>query len=329
MMLKYVLSGLLSLLFIFTVTAQDLTIKGIPQQQQATPQQELGAALDALSAPQPPLWNRSLAVEPGMESFDDGMHHAYSITIHELRKDNLISGEWKDRMKDRGSKVSFKKGVARAEGVNVPEIHYGKMTVLAKFDENKGVENVRLSVAFIHDGRAISPQDYPMEHEKAMQMMYNVSVELNRAVVSEQLAEQEDILKGLEKDLDNLRKDNERLHRTIEKNQRNLGKAQEDHQSLTNELAVAREQVQAMEGRLAYSPDPDQTKELVKMRKDIDKMESKTNKLESDQLDYQRDITDAQHAIPENEQAQQAKLREIELQKSVIERYRRKLADVR
>jgi len=264
-----------------------------------------------------------------METFDKEMHHAYSITIHELRKDNLIAGEWKDHMKDRGSKVSFKRGVARAEEANVPEIHYGEMTVLAKFDENKGGENVRLSVAFVHNGRAISPEDYPMEHEKATQMMYDLSVELNRAVVTQQLEEQEDILKGLEKDFSNLQKDNGQLNRTIEKNERNLSKAQADHLDLTNELAAAKEQVQDLEGRLAYSADPDQTKLLVKMRKDINKLENKVSRLESDQLDYQREIADAQNAVPENEQAQQAKLEEIEMQKSVIERYRRKLADVR
>lgn len=318
-----------TLLLLVAATAQTLTVKGVPQQQ-TTPQQELGAALDALSAPEPPLWNRSLMVEPGMESFDDAMYHAYSIMIHELRKDNLIAGEWKDLMKDRGSrKVSFKKGVARAESANVPEIHYGEMTVLAKFDENRGAENVRLSVAFIHNGIAISPRDYPMEHEKAMQLMYDLSVELNRAVVTEQLDEQEDLLGDLEKDLDNLRKDKDRLERTIEKNQRNLERAQADHHELTNELTTTREQVQALEGRLAFTPDPDQTKELVKMRKEVDRLEKKINRLESDQLDYQREISDAQNAIPENEQAQQAKLQEIEMQKGVIERYRRKLANVR
>ena len=326
---------LLSTLLSATPLLSQQTIKGIPkpQEQKETVPQATLTTKGVETAPTteeelPPLWTRELAVRDGSESFEGYVLHAYTITIHEIRKDNLIGSIWKDRLKDRGSKVTVKKGIARAEKVSLPEITHEYLDVVAKFDENKGAETVNMTVSFLKDGKAINPEDDPEAHEKAMQMMYNLSVDLNRAVVNEQIEDQEKIRRDLEKDLDRLRKENENLYKTIDKNERNLAKAESDQQQAEQELETSRESVTAIEARVAYDADENQLKELSKVRKEIEKLERNISKLIDDQVKYKQEITEARNAIPENEKLQEWKQQEIENQQGVIARYRKKLAAV-
>lgn len=268
-------------------------------------------------------WDKSLEVETGNESFGDDTHHAYTITIYDVN-DNFVSGGWKDHVKDKGGKVSTKKGVASVEQMSLPEVHPAPLDVHAKFEQDKKNDAVRMTVAFVQDGTAINPEDHPEAHDNAQAMMYDLSVQLNRAAVGQQLEEQEKELEKMEKDLEKLKKDNEKLHDDIDKNGKNYSKAIDDQGKAEKDLSRAKEEVTAFQAEIGTSGDSKQLKELSKMKKDIDNLEKKITNLKDDQSKYQNAVSDAEKAIPKNEEEQQELMEQITAQKELIEKYRQK-----
>ena len=300
----------------------------LPAQHAAFPADQTAKGVDtAQFAKKAKLWTRHLEVEADdTESFDGSLYPAYSITIFDVKGTN-IGSLWKDEIKKRADKISSKR-VIMAQKVSIPEIHAGYLDVYAKVEESKAANSARLSLAFMNEGTAISAKTDSIAHAKAQKFMYDLSVRMNRAVVNEQVANQEKTQEQLEKDLAKLQNENLKLHDSIDKNKRNLAKAEADQKQSETDLAAAKENVGAFETKMGTSPTEKDMKELSKMRKNAANLESRISKLISDQADYKLKITEAENAIPLNEQAQEAKKVEIEEQKKVVAQYRQKLADV-
>ena len=273
-------------------------------------------------------WDGKLEVESGNQSFGEDVHHAYTITIYDV-KDNFVSGQWKDHIKEKGGKVSVKKGVASAEQASLPEIHSDPMDILTTFEEDKKSDAVKMNVAFVLDGQAVNPDDHPELHAKAEDAMYELSLSLNRAVVGEQVAEQEKALEKLEKDLESLKKENEKLKDDGDKNEKNRSKAESDQKKAESDLNSAKMELAAFEAEVGSGADAKQTKELAKKKKDIENLEKKIVNLKDDQVKYQKNIEDARSGIPKNEKAQEALMEQIAEQQEILAAYRQKLADVK
>ncbi len=311
--LLYLFSTLL-FLFPFYTEAQEetpLTKKGVKEKEE-------------VASP----WTHDLKVKTGEESFDDTYHHAYQITVFDL-KNSKVAKLWKDEIKRKSDKLKGvkKKGV-QSHTVNLPRITLEPLEVHAKVEDGITPNSSVLAITFINDGTEIGPETFPELHEKVEKMMYDLSVTMNKAVVQEQLEEQEGILEDLQKDLEKLKKDKVELHDDIAKNSKRLQEAEmkeveeeQKRESLAKEMADHR-------AAAGEQPSADELKQRSKIRKDLSKLEKSISKLKENKISYKHKIAEADEAIPANEQEQEAKIKEIENQKLIVEQYRKKLQDV-
>ena len=276
----------------------------------------------------PKLWEEKLYVDTGFVSFNGVLNYAYTISVFELDKTGFLANLWKKEIKEKGGKIKTSKGVASADKVSFPEIHAEYLDVLAMFEVDKDNDIVKMSVAFMKNKEAIGPESDQEAHLKAMKVMYDLAVRMNRAVVNEQVVGQEKELAKLEKDLENLKKENKKLHESIEKNKKNLTKAGKDQNNVENDLKKSRKELTDYEKELGASANDKQLKELSKMRNNLERMEKKIGNLINDQKKYENTIRDAKKAIPKNETEQEGKILEIENQKFMVRQYRQKLADI-
>lgn len=275
------------------------------------------------------LWTRELEVSTGEEFFDDTRHHAYKITVFDL-KNSKVEKYWKDEIKRNSDKMKGvkKKGVLSYR-VDLPQITPEPLEVHAKAEDGITPNSSVFAVTFIkNDGTEIGPETDPELHSKVEKMMYDLSVRMNKSVVRDQMEEQEDILEDLQKDLEKLQKDNGKLHDDIAKNTQRLEEAKLDQAKEEQELEMLTKEIADYEASIGESPSADNLKQLSKLRKKLTKLERSVSKLKESQIDYQHKIAAAEEAIPVNEQEQEAKMAEIENQKIVVEQYRKTLEDV-
>lgn len=292
--------------------SQQLTKKGIEE----TP---------APPVPREAMWTRDLSVETGLQQFEAGIFPSYTITIYDTNE-KMLERIWKDEIKRKSDKFTNKRDLVALQA-KLP-FHDEPMDVHATFDFDKRDNTTRMHVTFLHNGEAVDMDANPETHALAEKMMYDLSVRMNQAVVLEQIEDQENIQKGLEKELDKLRRENDKLHDSILKNQQRLEKAKSDQASLEREVEYQKERIDNYEEQTAENRSSDNLKELSKMRNDLSKMERKISDLISDQHKYENDIREAEEAIPVNESDQEKKAEEIEQQKGVVEQYRQKYKEV-
>ena len=72
-------------------------------------------------------------------------------------------------MKDQDAKVTNKK-VLMAEGVSWPKVYEKPVNVFARFDQQSN-DVIRLNLAILADGEAISPESHPEAHERIMELL--------------------------------------------------------------------------------------------------------------------------------------------------------------
>lgn len=275
------------------------------------------------------VWDKKINVETGRQNFDGTDYYAYSVPIYETKAKDITKNEIKDLVKEKHSKLSVKKGILRAEKVMLADLHPGPMDVMAFFDKDKKHDAVIMHIAFVHgDGTAINPDDFPREHKKTEDLVYQLGVELNRAVVRDQLAEQEKILEKMEKELEKLEKQEQNLERDAEKAEKNLADAEKDQQKEEQDLAEKRQELQELERQVGLTPSEEQAKELAKLRKDIEKSEKKIAKLLKAEDKYEQNRTDAGEETPKKQEDINEMMKEIAEQKELIEQYKKKLAAV-
>lgn len=261
-------------------------------------------------------WDHELSVESGEILFDDRSHYAYSIEIFNTRN-NFVQRLWRDQLKNSCDKI--RRNVAYGARL---AIHDDPLDMHTAYEEDKRTGLVTMSAAFLHNGEAINPDDDPEAHRKAEEMMYEMAVSMNKAVVNDQIEEANKELEKLHKDLEKLRRDNGKLHETILKNQKDLEKAQKDEKSLKRDVKNQEKDIEQFERKTGEERSTNDLKKLAKMQKELTRLQDKLNRVKSDQIKYGRNIRDAEREIPINEREQVAKEKEIAAQEEKLNQLR-------
>lgn len=257
-------------------------------------------------------WNKELEVKTGEVLFDDRSYYAYTIEIYDT-DDRFVEKLWKDQLKNISDKV--KRNIAYGAFLS---IHDEPLDMHVLIVENKKGNFVSKSAAFLDNGTPINPEDYPEAHQKAKEMMHDMAVQMNKAVVQEQTEEATKELEKMQKDLEKLRKDHVKLHETIVKNQRDLEKGQKDEKELEKDIRTEEKDIERLEEKAGEERSLDELKKLEKMHRNLARLQDKLNRVKSDQIKYGQNIRDAEREIPRNEQEQVAKEKEVAAQEAKL-----------
>ena len=275
-------------------------------------------------------WNNDLEVLTGMEKFDDGEHFAYSTYVYETAKSDikkLISDEVESRT---GSKTKNKK-VIMGENIRLPGYEDKDVTVHAKTDDAKKMKDVvKVSVAFVHQGKDVSPQNYPDADKDARELIHKLGVKLNKAVVTEQIEDAQKELDDLTKKHEGATKDKQKLEEQNRDAETKIAKLQADKVKMEGKMNSAKAEEASM-ATLANSSTAD-AKDLKKYAKAKDKAQSAEKKY----MNVDQDIAKLNSKISENQgDLGQLELElnqyteQLETQKELVESLKTKLAAVK
>jgi DNA repair exonuclease SbcCD ATPase subunit len=260
------------------------------------------------------FWEKDLEVTRESVEFEDSIHSAYVIQIHDVTE-KAVRKYWKSYLKDHDAKVRGRAEM-RAEGAVLPNIQPEPLDLLTNF--STGSENaIQMRVAFLSDTEEESVSDANIKT-----YLEGLAIQFNKQVVGHQLQQQSKVLSDLQNDLQDLQKDYAKERRSITRNKKKIEKAKQ-------KLARWEANISAQKSRLeVFSLKEDRTTADAKA---MDKINRRIDRWTKQKVDIQQDITlieaeiqKAEVNLPHLLEEQERLTQEIERQKEMIERYREK-----
>jgi len=170
---------------------------------------------------------QKISVKDGSEKFSNGSHNAYTTTIYETSKDDVMS-KWKSFLKDfKNEKVKTDNGEIFGDNIVIKDWGNNPVDIYATFEEDKKTKTVIMHVAFDLGGAYLSGSDGD-KHRNAEKMIKDFAVKTTKESMGDKVKDQEKILGKLEDNQKDLEKDNKNYKSDIEDYKAKIKKAEEN-----------------------------------------------------------------------------------------------------
>lgn len=170
---------------------------------------------------------QKISVKDGSEKFSNGSHNAYTTTIYETSKDDVMS-KWKSYLKDfKNEKVKTDDGEIFGDNVLIKDWGNNPVDVYTKFVEDKTAKTVTMHVAFDLGGAYLSGSDGD-KHKSAEKMLKEFAIKTTKESMGDKVKDLEKVLGKLEDNQKDLEKDNKNSKSDIENYKGKIKKAEED-----------------------------------------------------------------------------------------------------
>lgn len=170
---------------------------------------------------------QKITVKDGSEKFSNGSHNAYTTTIYETSKDDVMS-KFKSLLKDfKNEKVKTDNGEVFGDNVVIKDWGNNPVDIYATFEEDKTAKSVVMHVAFDLGGAYLTGSD-GVKHQSAQKILKEFSVKTTKESMGEKVKDLEKILGKLEDSQKELEKDNKNSKSDIEDYKSKIKKAESD-----------------------------------------------------------------------------------------------------
>ena len=247
-------------------------------------------------------WTHTVAVTTGTEEFSKVEHFAYSTEVYDASA-SKIKSLVHDEVSARSSGKAKKRSVVEGESFTIPGHDLDSLNVLANIDDVKGSDDVvKVSFAFLHKNMAINPDDNPDVDKSARELVYNIGVALNKAVVSEEISDAEKELESLTKKRDAVVKQKETLEKKISDGEMKVVELTADSIKYESRMIQAQAEAESAE-TLAKSSTADSKalKKASKARKKAVSAEQDFHKIGNKKVATIADIKSNQAEVPVKE----------------------------
>jgi len=274
-------------------------------------------------------WDHEIQVEDGLEKFGTEDLHAYSITAFEVSEGDLrklLLDEVKTHTSEKATRKKIKQGIK----VTLPGFDGDDLAVKVKSDDIAGEGNVKVSVAFLNGSDVVNPTDYPAGHEAAREVMHDLGVQLNRAVVTVQVNNATAELEDLQKKQESLDKKNYQLQKAVLDGKDDLLDLKTDYAKLQEKSVKASSESASLEvmakGSAATEKD---MKKYSKARSKSTKIESRLLKINQKQAKTEGTVREAEMELPLLSKQIEDNNSLIEIQKELVNQLELKLDQIR
>lgn len=192
-------------------------------------------------------------------SMSTGVNNAFIIELD--AEDKLVTKLWKDYIKDyKGKSKKVKKSKEWcAEGCKLPGMNGSKPVSAYSRTESIGTRSEHIVWFDLGEGRGyLSTREHKSQAKEGDKLLKGFATYVKKEQTKMELANEEKLLKQMEKDLDKLLRQNEGFHKDIEKAEQAIITAKENiennllEQESTNEMITAqKEAVEAVKKRLS------------------------------------------------------------------------------
>jgi hypothetical protein len=170
---------------------------------------------------------QKIEVKDGSEKFSNGSHNAYTASIYETTKDDVIS-KFKSLLKDlKNEKVKTDNGEVFGDNIVIKEWGNNPVDVYASFEEDKSAKKVTIHVAFDLGGAYLTGSDGD-KHSYAKKMVKDFAVKTTKESMGDKVKDLEKVLVKLEDNQKDLEKDNKNHKSDIENYKAKIKTAEEN-----------------------------------------------------------------------------------------------------
>lgn len=198
------------------------------------------------------------------------------------------------------------------------------MDVLAQVVQHKKQGRSDLTLAFLQPGTST-----PVEHAALQPALRDLGVQLNKAVVQQQLDAWKKKLGKADSKTASAAKSQDKAQAKLNKAQSQLEKSAKEKSKLQNEHAILQKQIDLENQKWTLSQDPKDLKRLTKARAKITKNDAKMAKVLEAEAKAQRDLSKSSSSLPDAQKAKDEKASaQAEVQRTV-DALQRKLESIR
>lgn len=189
-------------------------------------------------------------------TMSEGVFNAFIIDLKDADT-KMAENVWKDYIKAFGkTKKDRKSKEWRSESIIIPSIDPAyNVNLTAKIEDLNN--DSRAYIWLRMDGEFINSEAYTDEARGLKVFMEDYALEVKKAIIEEELKEEDKNLKNLEKDLEKLIKKNDGFHKDIEKAKEAILKAEQaieqnikDQESKREEIDTQKEVVNEVQAKL-------------------------------------------------------------------------------
>jgi predicted nucleic acid-binding Zn-ribbon protein len=280
----------------------------------------------------------NILVQEQEVNMSKGLQHAFIVEIPQADNDAVIKTWSKYIRVDTKSKVQKAGEEIYILGTEIDQIHKGPINIYSVIFKKDSTEKL---VAFFEIDSVFFSKDEAsnsIENEKTYHGIKNFvrdfALERYREVVASELKDEQKKLKDLTHDLEKFEKDNVSYQKKIKENEQDILNSESEISSLEAAKTRKVEEVENQKLKVtSLSEDAvlqdmakKKLKELEKEKKGINKDIEKKHK---NIVSYQSNIKEFNRLIEDNQEKQEAKLKEIEDQEDIIERTTNKLQGIK
>ena len=170
---------------------------------------------------------QKISVKDGSEKFSNGSHNAFTTTIYETSKDDVMS-MWKSLLKDfKNEKVKSDNGEIFGDNVLIKDWGNNPVDVYTKFEEDKTAKTVIMHVAFDLGGAYLGGSDGD-KSSGAKKMIKEFAIKTTKESMGDKVKDLEKALGKLEDNQKDLEKDNKGYKSDIEDYKAKIKKAEDN-----------------------------------------------------------------------------------------------------
>ncbi len=249
-------------------------------------------------------WDHKIMVKSDIEELDGESMYAYSIITYDAKENTvrqLLVGELKSRTTE---KVTRKK-VIRAFKVKFPKNDTGSVDIVALAVAIEGSEDVNVIIGFIRGEKHVNPTEYPSADKLALEVMYNLGIRLNQAIVTAQIKTAQTDLSTLENKNLSLERQKEGLQRKISTTESKLADHEKENAAIKTNLTSEQSNVASLKDKTGA--ENFSTEDLEK----YDTAAKYMTKLEDQLLKNEQSIVTAREKLAQTQESLQQKEEEI------------------
>ncbi len=267
-------------------------------------------------------WKHTLDELPAQLSVMKHKLSGWSFPVYECSPGEAMQ-LWKTHLIAQGAVVKSNDPM-RATGGNITGLSSLVPLVFAKAAKDKSSGSTRMTVVFALNDSTAAPEDPALA-----QAVHEMAVQVNRAVVKAQIADQEERVKKTVGQLEDARKEEAKASQRANDTGRDLENVKEKQSKLSRKQADLQQEINKWQTRYNASQDPKDLKKLTKAQEKLAKVNGDLAKEMRAESKVQEQMTKHQEAIPDARKDERKHGDQKEQASRHLEALKRKLDGIR
>jgi myosin heavy subunit len=267
-------------------------------------------------------WKHTLEEQPAHLLVNKQKLSGWSFPVYECSPGEAMQ-LWKKHMTAQGAVVKSNEPM-RATGGNITELASPAPVTFASAGKDKKTGTTHVTVVFALNDSTAAPEDPTM-----MKAVHEMAVQVNRAVVQAQIADQEKRVKKTAGQLEDAQKDEAKASERASDAGRDLEDVKQKQSKLSHKQADLQKEINKWQTRYNATQDPKDLKKLTKAQEKLASVNSELAKEMKSESKVQEQLNKHQEAIPDARKDERKHGEQKEAANRQLEALKRKLDAIR